>query len=151
MKIEAKSVQEYMEKIPEERREVMSKLRDFFNRTMPKEIVEVMSYGMIAYCVDKKVDPRGYHVNPHEPLPVVSIASQKNHIAIYHMPLYMFPELMDWFQTQYKDRYGRKLDAGKSCLRFKRPELIPFDMLEELADMWDLGSYIARYEEKSVN
>ncbi|MDW7669011.1 MAG: DUF1801 domain-containing protein [Bacillota bacterium] len=146
MKIEAKSINEYIEKLPEERKKAVEKLRDIANKSLPKEIKEELSYGMIGYVVPHKIYPKGYHVSPKKPLPLVSIASQKRHIALYHMGIYMFPEVLEWFKEEYSKRVDTKLDMGKSCIRFKNPDKIPYDLLEELFRKITVEEYIKKYE-----
>ncbi len=146
MDIEAKSVKEYIEKLPEERKEAVEKLRNIANKSLPKEIKEELSYGMIGYVIPHKIYPKGYHVTPEKPLPFINIASQKNHIALYHMGIYMFPEILEWFKEEYSKRVDTKLDMGKSCIRFKNPDKIPYDLLEELFGKITVEEYIKKYE-----
>jgi len=146
MEIEAKSVKEYIEKLPEERKKAVEKLRDIAKKSLPKEIKEELSYGMIGYVVPHKIYPKGYHVNPEKPLPFMSIASQKNHISLYHMGIYMFSDVLEWFEEEYKKRVDTKLDMGKSCIRFKNPDKIPYDLLEELFRKITIEDYIKEYE-----
>ncbi len=147
MKIEAKSVKEYIEKLPEERKKAIEKIRDIANKSLPKEIKEEISYGMIGYVVPHKIYPKGYHASPEKPLPFISIASQKRHIALYHMAIYIFPEVLEWFKDEYSKRVDTKLDMGKSCIRFKNPDKIPYDLLEELFKKITVEEYIKEYEQ----
>ncbi len=146
MKIEAKSIKEYIKELPEERKKAIEKIRDIANKSLPKEIKEELSYGMIGYVVPHKIYPKGYHVNPEKPLPFISIASQKRHIALYHMGIYMFPEILEWFKEEYSKRVDTKLDMGKSCIRFKNPDKIPYDLLEELFGKIKVEDYVKEYE-----
>jgi len=102
---------------------------------------------MIGYVVPHKIYPKGYHVSPEKPLPFMNIASQKNHIALYHMAIYMFPEVLEWFKDEYSKRVDTKLDMGKSCIRFKNPDKIPYELLEELFKKIRVEEYIKKYEE----
>jgi hypothetical protein len=90
--------------------------------------------------------PDGYHCDPKLPLPFVNIASQKNHIALYHNGLYAMPELQEWFKDQYGKRVPAKLDMGKSCIRFKKPDHIPFDLIGELLEKLSVTDWIQTYE-----
>ena len=95
------TVDSYLAELPEERRIAMDKLRDIFLANLPKGFEETISYGMIGYVVPHSIYPKGYHCDPKTPLPFISIASQKSHIAVYHMGIYMNPELLAWFQEAY--------------------------------------------------
>ncbi len=101
---------------------------------------------MIGYVVPHSIYPDGYHCLPELPLPFVNIASQKNFIALYHMGLYADPEILDWFVSEYPKHSERKLDMGKSCIRFKKPEQIPFDLIGELMQKISVDDWIAAYE-----
>lgn len=141
-----KSVEEYLEKLPEDRREIIERLREMILANLPKGFEETISYGMIGYVVPHSIYPKGYHVKPEEPLPFLSIASQKNHIAIYHSGIYMIPELEEWFRAEYSRRVDTKLDMGKSCIRFRNPKKIPYDLLEELMKKVSVDEYVDLYE-----
>jgi hypothetical protein len=121
----AKSVSDYILQLPEERKVAMEQLRKTIQSNLPKGFEETISYGMIGYMVPNALYPAGYHCDSKLPLPFLSIASQKNFIAVYHMGMYADPELLDWFQTEYAQRVKGKLDMGKSCVRFKKPEQYP--------------------------
>lgn len=146
MKSQATTIEEYMEQLPAERQKPMQDLRTTILENLPKGFEETISYGMIGYVVPHSVYPKGYHCTPKLPLPFINIASQKNFIAIYHMGLYSDPTLMQWFQEQYAQRVPHKLDIGKSCIRFKKPEHIPFDLIGELASKVTPAKWIEVYE-----
>ena len=114
MKIEAQSVQEYLENLPEERKEPIEKLRKVISENLPKGFEEQLSYGMIGYVVPKSIYPKGYHCTPELPLPFLSIASQKNSINLYHMGIYADEKLLHWFQEEFPKYSNKKLDMGKS-------------------------------------
>ena len=141
-----KSVREYLERLPEDRREAVERLREMILANLPKGFEETISYGMISYVVPHSIYPKGYHVNPEEPLPFISLASQKNHIAVYHSGIYMIPELEEWFRDEYARRVDTKLDMGKSCIRFRNPKKIPYDLLEELMNKVSVEEYVDLYE-----
>lgn len=146
MQIQATSVDDYLEKIPPERKEAMIKLRTVIKMNIPAGFEETMSYGMIGYVVPHSMYPDGYHCNKKLPLPFMNIASQKNFIAVYHMGIYANKELMDWFISEYNNHSNVKLDMGKSCFRFKKPEHIPFELLGDLASKMTCKEWITIYE-----
>jgi len=113
---------------------------------IPEGFEETMSYGMIAYAVPHSIYPAGYHCKPTEPLPFVNIASQKNFIALYHMGIYANPDIMDWWVAEYPKHCKRKLDMGKSCIRFKKPEEIPYELIAELMEKISVQDWIEVYE-----
>lgn len=142
----ATTISEYLAAIPEERAVIIEKLRNVITKNLPKGFEEGIQYGMIGYFVPHKMYPNGYHCNPKEPLPFMSIASQKNSINIYHMGLYANKELYDWFVTEYSKQFSKKLDIGKSCIRFKKETDIPFDILEKLVQKIPVEEWISTYE-----
>ena len=145
MKIEAQSVQEYLENLPEERKEPIEKLRKIISENLPKGFEEQLSYGMIGYVVPKSIYPKGYHCTPELPLPFLSIASQKNSINLYHMGIYADEKLLLWFQEEFPKHSKKKLDMGKSCMRFKKPEDIPYELIGELARKMTPQDWIEMY------
>ena len=145
MKIEAQSVQEYLENLPEERKEPIEKLRKIISENLPKGFEEQMSYGMIGYVIPHSIYPKGYHCTPELPLPFLSIASQKNSINLYHMGIYADEKLLHWFQEEFPKHSKKKLDMGKSCMRFKKPEDIPYELIGELARKMTPQDWIEMY------
>ena len=133
MQSSAKTVNEYLNELPEERKTPFLKLRESILNNLPKGFEEQMSYGMLGYVVPHTIYPNGYHCTPKLPLPFINIASQKNFIALHHMGIYANPELLEWFITEYPKRSSQKLDMGKGCIRFKKFDQIPFDLIAELA------------------
>lgn len=146
MQYKAGSPEEYISQIPEERRAIMEQLRSTIIKNLPDGFVENTSYGMISFSVPHSLYPAGYHCDPTIPLPFISIASQKNFIAFYHMGIYAKPELHDWFVAEYPKYVKTKLDMGKSCVRFKKPELIPFELIAELVKKVSVEDWIETYE-----
>ena len=146
MKIPAKNPEEYISKVPEDRRLYFKKLRQTILSNIPRGFEEQMNYGMIGYVVPKEIYPSGYHCDSSLPLPFVNIASQKNFIALYHMGIYAEPELLDWFVREYPKYCKRKLDMGKSCIRFKKAEEIPFELIAELMKKITVENWIELYE-----
>jgi uncharacterized protein YdhG (YjbR/CyaY superfamily) len=147
MQYKAKNVEDYIRQLPEDRKEPMEKLRKTIKDNIPEGFEETISYGMIGYVVPHSIYPDGYHVNPKEPLGFISIASQKNNISFYHGGIYMYPDLLSWFQKEYPKYVKTKLDMGKSCIRFKNMNTIPYDLLGELCRKITLEDYIDKYEE----
>jgi len=146
MKIEANSPDDYMSNLPEDRLEPMKKLRSTINDNLPKGFKETMSYGMIGYVVPHDVYPNGYHCNPKLPLPFMSIASQKNFIALYHMGVYADEAIMTWFKEEFPKHSKYKLDMGKSCIRFKKIDHIPYELIAELVKKMSAKDWITLYE-----
>ena len=146
MKIEATSVEDYLKKVPLERRDAMMRLRQVIQDNLPRGFEEVLNYGMPGFVVPHQLYPKGYHCNPELPLPFISFANQKNFIALYHMGLYASKEDMDWFCRAWDDKAWGKLDMGKSCIRFKKMDKIPWDLIGQLSQRVTPEDWIARYE-----
>lgn len=146
MQSKALTPQEYMDALPEERRQAINALRKAITKNLPKGFKEVISYGMLGYVVPHSLYPTGYHCDPKLPLPFINIASQKNFIAVYHMGIYSDKDLLNWFTTEYPKHSKSKLDMGKSCIRFKKPEQIPFELIGELAAKMSPQKWIEVYE-----
>ena len=142
----ASAAQEYLDSLPEDRKTPMQKLREVIVQNLPGGFTEGIMYGMLGYAVPHSRYPAGYHCDPKQPLPFVSIASQKNFIALYHMGIYAMPQLLQWFQDEYPTYSKRKLDMGKSCIRFKKPEDIPFTLIGQLMQKVTPDEWIAVYE-----
>ena len=146
MTFDAKTVAEYLDTLPEDRKAAVLTLREEVLKNLPKGFKEEMSYGMIGYVVPHDVYPPGYHCNALLPLPFACIASQKNFIAFYHMGLYADPKLLKWFTEAWQKLTPGKLDMGKSCLRFKKPEHIPHKLIGELINKISVEDWIHMYE-----
>ena len=146
MTSKATSVDQYINEAPEDRRKALQQLRAIILKNLPEGFQEEMSYGMIGYVVPHSIYPKGYHCTPELPLPFMSFASQKNSINFYHMGIYAKPELYDWFVAEYPKHSKQKLDIGKSCLRIKKPENIPFKLIGELAKKMSVAEWIETYE-----
>ncbi|HLV38050.1 DUF1801 domain-containing protein [Xanthomarina sp.] len=146
MPYEANSPEDYINQIPEERKEALNKLRKIIKNNLPKGFEEGIQYGMIGYYVPHRIYPDGYHCDPKIPLPFMSLASQKNSINLYHSGIYSKPELHDWFIGEFPKHCKRKLDMGKSCIRFKKVEDIPFELIGKLSKKLTVGEWIDIYE-----
>lgn len=146
MQYNANSPEDYISQVPEERKETLKKLRKTIKDNLPKGFEEGIQYKMIGYYVPHSIYPSGYHCTPSEPLPFMSFASQKNSINLYHMGLYAKPELYNWFVNEYPKHCKRKLDMGKSCIRFKNIDDIPFDLIGDLCTKMTTQEWIDLYE-----
>ncbi len=147
MSVNSEKFQTYLELLPEERREPMTELRNVMKEHLPAGFEESIGNQFISYNVPHSRYPAGYHCDPKSPLPFISIASQKNFIALYHMGIYSDPKLLNWFTTEYPKYVKTKLDMGKSCIRFKKPDQIPFQLIAELLEKMTPEQWIERYEE----
>ncbi|MGV6828935.1 MAG: DUF1801 domain-containing protein [Flavobacteriales bacterium] len=146
MTIEATTPEEYISKLPEERKNPFARLRKVIAENLPKGFQEQILYNMPAWVVPHSLYPDGYHVKPKLPLPFINIASQKNFIALYHMGIYNDPNLMNWFVAEYPKYVTTKLDMGKSCIRFKKIDQIPYDLIGELVSKMTPQNWIDKYE-----
>ncbi|MES2557577.1 MAG: DUF1801 domain-containing protein [Bacteroidota bacterium] len=146
MQSKAATVTEYMDSLPEERKAVMLQLRDTINANIPAGFKETIGYGMIGWVIPHSDYPAGYHCNPKLPLPFLNLASQKNFIALYHMGIYSNPELLTWFTNEYPKHCKTKLDMGKSCIRFKKMNDIPLELIGELVSKVTPELWIEWYE-----
>ena len=146
MQSKATTVEAYLSELPEDRQAGFRKLRTAIKKNLPKGFKEVMQYGMISYVVPHSLYPAGYHCTPELPLPFLSIASQKNFIAVYHMGIYADPVLLKWFTNEFSKQSTKKLDMGKSCIRFKKAEDIPLDLIGELSAKMTVEDWVGRYE-----
>lgn len=147
MQYQANSPEDYISQAPEARQEALKKLRETIKTNLPKGFEEGIQYGMIGYYVPHSMYPDGYHCSPKEPLPFMSFASQKNSINLYHSGIYAVPEIHDWFVSEYPKHCIRKLDMGKSCIRFKKPEEIPFELIAELSQKMTVEDWVQVYEQ----
>ena len=146
MKTTGATVEEILENIPEDRKEAFTNLHQTIVSNLPKGFEPGISYGMLGYVVPHHLYPAGYHCKPSEPLPFVSIASQKNSINFYHMGIYADATLLNWFVAEYPKHSKQKLDMGKSCIRFKKLDQIPYDLIGALMQKMTAEQRIALYE-----
>lgn len=136
----------YIESLPPERRETVQQLHQVIVRNLPKGFAAIMNYGMLGYVVPHSLYPGGYHCDPKLPLPFAGLAAQKNFIALYHMGIYADAELLNWFTAEYAKQVPAKLDMGKSCIRFKKPEHIPLKLVGQLMKKMTVKDWIKLYE-----
>jgi uncharacterized protein YdhG (YjbR/CyaY superfamily) len=141
-----KTPQEYLDSLPDDRKQAMIELRNAIRENLPEGFSEEMSYGMIGYVVPHSMYPAGYHCNPKLPLPFLAIASQKNFIAMHHMGIYGSKTLLDYFVNEYPKHSKTKLDMGKGCIRFKKIDQITFTLIGELASKVAPKDWIEMYE-----
>ena len=146
MQSKATTPEQYLSELPEDRKEAMLRLRNAIKENLPQGFEEVISYGMLGYVVPHSIYPSGYHCDPKLPLPFINLASQKNFIALYHMGIYADKNLESWFVSEYPKHVKSKLDMGKSCIRFKKMDDIPFDFIGELAAKVSVEDWILNYE-----
>ncbi|HEX8279686.1 MAG TPA: DUF1801 domain-containing protein [Segetibacter sp.] len=146
MQSTAKTPEEYIASLPQDRKQVISKLREEVLKNLPEGFAEIMGYGMLGYVVPHSLYPAGVHTSPKDPLPFMNIASQKNFISIYHLGITANKALLDWFLSEYSKQFTAKVDMGKSCIRFKKPEQIPYKLIGELAGKITPQKWIEMYE-----
>lgn len=151
MIIKAHTPEEYIAQVPAERQQAISRLRKVVKENLPAGFEECMSYNMIGYVVPHSLYPPGYHTDPKQALPFINIASQKNHMALYHTGLYADPEIQQWFLDEYPKHTTAKLDMGKSCLRFKKEADIPYALIGTLTQKIDPERFIEIYETSLKN
>jgi uncharacterized protein YdhG (YjbR/CyaY superfamily) len=148
MNSKATTVNEYLDELLSDRKIAVNKLREVILKNLPDGFKEEINYGMIGYVVPHSLYSSGYHCDPKLPLPFMNIASQKNFISLYHMGIYANPELMKWFTEEFAKRSKAILDMGKSCIRFKKPESIPYELIGELVAKMSVPEWIELYEKK---
>ncbi len=148
MQSKAKTVDEYIETLPEDRQKAIVAIREVVNKNLPKGFEETMGYGAMGWVVPHKLYPAGYHCDPKQPLPIMGVASQKNFISFYSMVIYSDEKLLKWFQKEWPKHSSKKLDMGKSCIRFKKPDDVPLKLLGELAAKVTPAQWIEIYESK---
>ncbi len=150
MKAIGKTVNEILKNLPEDRAEPFKNLHDVILKNLPKGFEAAISYGGLGYVIPHTLYPAGYHCKPSEPLPFAGIASQKNSINFYHMGIYSDPKLLKWFLTEYPKHSKQKLDMGKSCVRFKNFDEIPFKLIADLMKKMSAEEWIKIYENNLV-
>ena len=148
MQSKAATVDAYLAELPEDKKKPMAELRKVIKKNLPKGFKEGMGYGMAGWSVPHSLYPPGYHCTPELPLPFMGIASQKHFIAVYHMGVYADPKILKWFTEAHAKASTKKLDMGKSCIRYKKPEDIPYKLIGELASKITPAEWIALYEKK---
>lgn len=151
MQIKADSVDEYIQLVPDNQREAIIKLRKIISNNIPKGFEECINYNMIGYVVPHSLFPAGYHCDPKLPLPFGNIAAQKNFIGVYHMGMYANPDILNWFQTEFPKHSKAKLDMGKSCIRLKKYDDIPYELIGELFKKMTVKDWVNLYKNNLDN
>lgn len=146
MQSKAITTKEYIDNLPEDRKGPIESIKKLITQKLEGEFLECMNYGMLGFVVPHSKYPDGYHCDPKLPLPYINLASQKNFIALYHMGMYADKELMDWFVSEYPKYCKTKLDMGKSCVRFKKMDQIPYQLIGELIEKMSVDRWISIYE-----
>jgi len=145
MQSDARTPAEYLASLPADRQAVVKRLRAALKKHLPKGFEERMDYGMLAYVVPQKLYPPGYHCSPEKPLPFINLASQKRHVALYHMGLYSGP-LADWFSAEWPKHTAARLDMGKCCVRLTKLDQVPYELIGQLAGKLTPQQWIEAYE-----
>lgn len=146
MKQNGQTVEDILNNVPEDRKSVFQKLHQTIVKNLPKGFEAAISYGGLGYVIPHTIYPAGYHCKPSEPLPFAGIASQKNSINFYHMGIYADPQLLEWFVNEFPKHSSQKLDMGKSCIRFKKFNEIPYNLIGELMQKISVSDWIDQYE-----
>lgn len=149
MQSKAKTVDEYLAQLPQDRREAIQAVREVILRNLDKDYEEGMQYGMIGYYVPHRIYPDGYHCDPKQPVTFAALASQKNYMSLYMMCFYGSPVERDWFETEWA-KTGKKLDRGKSCIRFKQLDELPLEVVGKAIKRITAKKFIAFYEQALV-
>lgn len=145
MQSKAGTVEQYLASIPEDRREAINAVRKVILKNMPTGVEETMQYGMIGYVIPHSIYPNGYHCDPKQPLPFAGLASQKNHMSLYLFGIYMDSESATWLMKSASEA-GKKLDMGKSCIRFKKLDSLPLDLIAKAVKRHSVKEFIKLYE-----
>lgn len=148
---EKQAYEDWLQSLPEDRRDAVRQLREVVADGLPAGFAESFVNGMIHFVVPHALYPAGYHCNPKQPLPFISIGNTKSHISLHHLGLYGSPELLEWFQESYPAYSKTKLDMGKGCVRFKKPDAIPFALIQELVNKMTPADWVKTYEEAFKN
>lgn len=146
MKTAKTTVEEILENVPMERKDAFLKLHQTIMANLPKGFEAGISYGGLGYIIPHSIYPAGYHGKPSEPLPFAGLAAQKNTINFYHMGIYADQNLMEWFVAEFPKHCSQKLDMGKSCIRFKKWDEIPFELMGQLMQKITANEWMAMYE-----
>lgn len=156
MQSKAATVEQYIAELPPDRREIVSTVRNVILKNLDKGYQECMGYGMMGYAVPHSIFPAGYHCNPKQPLPFAGLASQKQYVSLYIMFLYcgcdgsVETDVLKWFRDAWAKSGKKKLDMGVCCIRFKKLDEIPLDVIGEAIKRMPLKDYVAGYEKALV-
>ena len=147
MNDEERNIKNYIDNLPQDRKDALIKIRQTIKENLPEGFEEQMAYGMPSVVVPHSIYPEGYHCKPSQALPFISFASQKNYITFSHMGLYADSELMNWFKAEFDNYIPTKPDIGKSCIRFRKPEQIPYELIAELVSKITPQQWVELYEQ----
>lgn len=136
----------YLQQLQPDKFEPTKKLLETVHQNLPPDFERLIQYKMPSFSVPKSIYPPGYHCDTNLPLPFISVGAQKNHIALYHCGIYAMPEVLNWFKEEYPKHSKKKLDMGKSCIRFKAPYDIPYNLIAELVSKISCTEWIEAYE-----
>ena len=140
------TIESYINSLPKDRKASVHKIIEVVEENIPVGYAKIMNYSMPSFVIPHSIYPAGYHVTPDLPLPFIGVASLKNHIGLYHMGLYADSKLSDWFVKEYPKHCKSKLDMGKSCIRFKKMDDIPYELVAELSTKMTIQDWISIYE-----
>jgi len=141
----ADNVKEFIDNLPDDRKKAVSELRKTINKHLPKGFNEGIGYNMLAWSVPHSMFPAGYHCDPSKPLMLMCLSATKGGISLHHMGLYGSTPLMNWFKSEWPKYSSKKLDMGKACIRFKRFEDVPLDLIGELATKLTPRQWVEQY------
>jgi hypothetical protein len=143
---EGATVKDYIANLPDDRKKVVSDVRKAINKHLPKGFHEGVAYNAIAWSVPHSAYPAGYHCDPAKPLMLICLSSTKGGISLHHMGLYGSTSLLEWFQGEWPKFSSKKLDMGKGCVRFKKPDDIPLELIGQLATKLTPQAWVEQYE-----
>ena len=141
------NIKEYINSLEVDRKKIILKLINVIDNNIPRGFEKIMNYGIPSFVVPHSIYPAGYHCDTKLPLPFISVASQKHFVAVYHCGLYANSKVMNWFVSEYPKYSNRKLDMGKGCIRFKKFNEIPYELIGVLSTKMTVKDWINIYEQ----
>ena len=141
------SIKDYTNSLTSDRKTTITQLISVIEQNIPKGFKKVMNYGMPSFVIPHTIYPNGYHCDTALPLPFIGVSNQKSSISLHHMGLYADPELLNWFKSEYPKHSNTKLDMGKSCIRFKKFNEIPYELIGILSNKMTVKNWIDIYEQ----
>ena len=141
------SIKDYINSLASDRKTTITQLINVIEQNIPKGFEKVMNYGMPSFVIPHSIYPNGYHCDTTLPLPFIGVSNQKSSISLHHMGLYADPELLNWFKSEYPKHSNTKLDMGKSCIRFKKFNEIPYELIGILSNKMTVKNWIDIYEQ----
>jgi len=141
------SIKDYTNSLASDRKTTITQLINVIEQNIPKGFEKVMNYGMPSFVIPHSIYPKGYHCDATLPLPFIGVSNRKSSISLYHMGLYADPELLNWFKSEYSKHSNTKLDMGKSCIRFKKFNEIPYELIGILSNKMTVKNWIDIYEQ----